>query len=151
MVRKIFSVIDNSNKLIHFIAIMASLIIYIFFIQFKIELTEDKYSTLMTTLGIMTTFFFITVENVKYELVLKFVKLKKIFSIGALQFVEFPEGHLIKNTIFTLAIMNTIIIFVIFITFIFGLTIDFLLFLSVIYLSLGFLYTIVLWHISSAN
>jgi len=147
-IKKILLVFDNSFKKIHLVCLPTIIILSLLFTHLDIEISESIFSTLITTLGIVTTFFFITVDRIDFrKLEDSFRTPKYVFNFRRFKFQPYTEGKLIKDTIFVLVILNVMFVFSIFIIYIFQMISYILLITSITYLMFGFLYVVVLWHL----
>lgn len=146
-VKHIFKIINNSYKKITLFPMLFFIPSY-FFISNLVNVNVGSYEVLISTLGILTTFFLLSVEKIDTKAIQKKLTVEtEIYSFIKFKKVGFTEGKLITNTIFSFVIINVVLVFTTFILFVFGIISFLIVMLNIIYLLLGFIYTVVFWSL----
>ena len=146
--KKLFLMYDNSYKMFHVLALIAIAIISFLFCKLDVTLDESKTGTLVTTLGILTTFFLIATEKVDtYSINRIFTYPKTIRSIIFFKKKSFTDGKLHKNTIFSVVFTNVVLVFFLFVFYLLNLDLRYILISSTVYLFFGFTYMVLIWNL----
>lgn len=148
ILKKVLQIYDHSYKKFHIVALISIAILSFVFNHFNIQFDEEKTGTLVTTLGILTTFFLIATERINPDTINKiFTSRKTIISILRFKQLVFTDGKLHKNTIFSIILTNVILIFFVFVFYLLNLDIRYLLISSTVYLFFGFMYMVSIWNL----
>lgn len=148
MFKKLFLMYDHSYKKLHLVALCIVFLVSVLFYRLNIQWEDSKTGTLVTTLGILTTFFLIATERINPDVIDKiFTAPKTIFSIFRLKKLVFTDGKLHKNTIFSIIFTNVMLIFFVFVFYLLDFDIRYILIASTVYLFFGFAYMIAIWNL----
>lgn len=146
--KKLILMYDHSYKRLHLAALIIVFMISALFYRLNIHWEDNKTGTLVTTLGILTTFFLIATERINPDVIDKiFTAPKSIFSILKCKKLVFTDGKLHKNTIFSIIFTNVMLIFFVFVFYLLDLDIRYILIASTVYLFFGFTYMIAIWNL----
>ncbi|MFV0550504.1 MAG: hypothetical protein ACK5L6_01095 [Anaerorhabdus sp.] len=140
---KIGKQIYNSYREVHYICfILASIIFGIYFLL-KIEKSNQfDYLNILNTIGILSTFLVLALDKIDFfELTTRF---KRRVKSG--NGIEISQGDKMTNTFFSLLIVEVLLLGLQYILYIFNIELVFFLFLSIVYMIVGFILIVGVWH-----
>ena len=145
--RKIPKLFIYSYKSVHILVVFVSIVIQIG-LNIRLSGLEDPiiyrdYLSVLNTLGILGTFFVLALDKINFVKILKsYVRDVHV----PLTSKTVPEGSLLTNTLFSIFIVEVLLITLQYIMYMFEIKLIFLLILSTCYMLIGFIFVVCVWH-----
>lgn len=145
-ISKTIKMFHSSDKSIHTIAVLFAGGLWFGYTKMEIILNPENYLDMLNTISLLITFFLLAVDKINFKELTQLYK-EKVYVGGLVtQKRRIKEGEYITNTFFSILICELFLITLQYILFIFNYVYVFLLFLSAIYMFLGFLIVVGTWH-----
>lgn len=139
--QKIFRLVNFSYKGIHLFLVIVSAILYCVFNYLGKWISSDEYLGILNSIGILSTFFLLAIEKIDYRALRS--EYKKEVKFGR---KVFSEGQVLVNTIFSILIVEVVLLGIQYLLFIFKYFNVALLILSLLYMISGFIVVVGTWH-----
>ncbi len=132
----------NSQKSIHLISWILSIIIIFIFSFFSECLNSNLGDEVLTGTSILASFFLLTLQNIDYEFLNKHFN-KQVKVLGT---KYNKESVVIRSTVFSLAVSVFVLTAICFILYILKINIIYTLVLLIVYLFVSIIYSVILWN-----